>query len=114
MIGNEKRNITRIWKPDAIQWRDIESTSTQNAPQFTDKGESQRVDRGVKFGRMSLNATATLLVNNEHDQSIYEFADQRLLRKPLPDELTEFERRSMESTKVCGFEIWMAMESPRS
>lgn len=95
MIGNEKRKVTRVWQPETSSWRDTESSDTEASVQFTAAGKTGRIDMGVKFGRLSSAANASLLVNNEHDQAIYEFADEKLTRKPLPKTLASL-RTSVE------------------
>ncbi|WP_417748382.1 PVC-type heme-binding CxxCH protein [Rosistilla oblonga] len=83
MIGNEDRKLARIWQPKTGEWRELESPV-----QFTAAGEAnQRVDLGVRFGQLSLDASVSLLVNNAKDQAIYRVSDDGIERSPLPESL---------------------------
>lgn len=80
MIGNDERQVARVWQEKAGSWRDIDSPI-----QFVSGGH----DAGVRFGRLSDTADVHLFVNNEQDQSIYEFTDGKLKREPLAADLRD-------------------------
>ncbi len=78
MIGNDESKVARVWEAKSNSWQDLNS-----AVQFVSHGR----DSGVHFGQWSSKADVSLFVNNERDQSIYEFIDGQFKRKPLTEKL---------------------------
>ncbi|TWU51964.1 FG-GAP-like repeat-containing protein [Rubripirellula reticaptiva] len=90
LIGNQQRQVARVWQPETNNWRDVEFASDSHGVQFVDNRESgDVVDLGVKFGRLSSRATVSLLVSNERERAIYDFIDGNFVRIALPSELSD-------------------------
>ena len=79
MIGNEHRQVARVWDPDNNQWNDIPSP----VKFVVSDAKSNPIDQGVQFGQLVAGQGVSMLVNNDRDQSIYQFADNRFVRKAL-------------------------------
>ena len=86
MIGNDERRVARVWNPENNQWIEIPSP----VKFVTNDADSAPIDQGVQFGQLVAGQGASMLVNNDLDQSIYQFADNRFERKALPEELLPY------------------------
>ncbi len=84
IIGNETRKTVRLWQPQTKRWREFD-----HDVQFTSKGNQGRVDLGVKLGYLAKNGSVSLLVNNEHQQGIYQVTDDGITSSPLPAPLLD-------------------------
>lgn len=86
MIGNDQLQIARVWDPGKGQWNDI-----VNPVKFVAGDESSDpIDQGVQFGRLVAAQGASMLVNHDQDQSVYQFMNDRFMRTELPPELRPF------------------------
>ena len=86
MIGNEQRQVARVWDPDSNQWNDIPSS----VKFVVSDAQSNSIDQGVQFGQLVAGQGVSMLVNNDQEQSIYQFEDNGFVRKALPIELLAF------------------------
>lgn len=86
MIGNDQRQVARVWDPEKHQWNEIHSPV-----KFIELDpNSNPIDQGARFGQLAAGEDVSILVNHEHDQSIYQFSQNRFERKPLPKELLPY------------------------
>ena len=84
LIGNENLKVARIWNPNSNRWVD-----SSHALQLTDKNENGRVDLGVRIGQLD-STSVDFIVNTESTQAWHQFKDNKLVRRDLPKELSEF------------------------
>jgi len=83
LIGNENRQIVRLWQPEKGAWLDSDSLL-----QFTRNSASgERIDLGVKFGFLTRSKNVCAIVNNEIEKAVYEFKNGRFVKHPLPQPL---------------------------
>lgn len=85
LIGNDRRQTQRLWKPSESRWL--------NAPsplQFTRSGaDQQNIDLGVKFGFVRSSGNVCAVVHNDQVQAMFEFQHQRFVEHMLPSPLKD-------------------------
>lgn len=86
MIGNDELQVARVWDPDNNHWNEIPSPVKFVAS----AANSNPIDQGVQFGQLVAGQGVSMLVNNDQDQSLYQFADNRFEQKMLPKELLPY------------------------
>lgn len=82
LIGNENRKTIRVWQPSQQQWQ-----ATNHEVTITSADGERRVNHSAQIGKLTPDSTFSILVNDEHDQAIYDFSDGELKREALPKSL---------------------------
>lgn len=69
VVGNDEAKITRVWLPDERRWR--ETSFPVQIVRVTEQGE--RVDEGVRFGILSDDGSASMMVLNDAVRGVWRF-----------------------------------------
>ncbi len=77
LIGNESKQVTRIWSPDQNKWREFgfptRLAPTRHIPMKSVPGHPP--DRGVRFGIVRPGGKVSMWVHNELEQGAWTWSD---------------------------------------